>query len=282
MFQKVGIVGAGQMGSGIAQVCAGAGRKVVIVDIKKIQLDKAKESIQISANKLFEKAKITGQEKDYILSHIQYSEDYSAFKDCDLVVEAVDEREELKKTVLKKIEEVVSKSCVIASNTSSISITKLFSVLEKPQRGIGIHFMNPVPIMKLVELIPGMNTEQELVQSSLSFIKSLGKDPVVSRDFPGFIVNRILMPMINEAFFALMEGISSAEEIDLGMKLGTNQPMGPLQLADFIGLDTCLAIMTVLHQGFGDSKYRPSPLLVQYVQSGRLGRKSKWGVYRYE
>jgi 3-hydroxybutyryl-CoA dehydrogenase len=282
MFRKIGIIGAGQMGAGIAQVCAQFGRNVVLLDVKKIQLEKAREIIQTSANKLFEKSKITVEEKENISSLIHYTEDYAQLKDCNLVIEAVDEREELKKTVLKQIEDLVSDECVIASNTSSIAITKLCSVLRNPQRGIGIHFMNPVPLMKLVEIIPGMHTRKDVLNQVLDFVKTIAKDPISSKDFPGFIVNRILMPMINEAFFTLMEGISTAEEIDLGLKLGANQPMGPLQLADFIGLDTCLAIMTVLHNGLGDTKYRPSPLLVQYVQAGRFGRKSKWGVYRYE
>lgn len=282
LFRRVGIIGAGQMGAGIAQVCASFGRNTILVDIKKLQLEKAKESILSSARKLLEKAKITVSEKDNITSLIQYTEDYSQLKDCDLVIEAVDEKEELKKAVLKQIEAVVTPNCVIATNTSSISIGKLASTLQSPQRAIGIHFMNPVPIMKLVEVIPALNTNSEVLNQVLDFVRSLAKDPITSKDFPGFVVNRILMPMINEAFFTLHEGIATAEDIDTGMKLGTNQPMGPLQLADFIGLDTCLAIMTVLYDGFGDSKYRPSPLLVQYVQAGRFGRKSKWGVYRYD
>ncbi len=282
LFHRIGVVGAGQMGAGIAQVCAGFGHEVFLLDIKKAQLDKAKEGILFSSKKLLEKAKITSSEHANINSKIHYSDDYASLKACDLVIEAVDEKEELKSLVLKQIEERVTQNCVIASNTSSISITKLASTLSFPQRVIGIHFMNPVPLMKLVEVIPGMNTNKEVLDQVLTFVKAIAKEPITSRDFPGFVVNRILMPMINEAFFALMEGISTAEEIDTGMKLGTNQPMGPLQLADFIGLDTCLAIMTVLYKGFGDSKYRPSPLLVQYVQSGRYGRKTKWGVYRYE
>ena len=282
IFRKIGVVGAGQMGAGIAQVCAGIGSTVVLLDLKSEQLEKAKTQIQFSASKLLEKSKISQNEKDNICNLVRYTEDYSLLKDCDLVIEAVDEKEDLKKTVLKQIEGVVSEACVIATNTSSIAITKLASVLKNSGRAIGIHFMNPVPLMKLVEIIPGMNTHAEVLAQAREFVKVLSKEPIISKDFPGFVVNRILMPMINEAFFALGEGVSTAEEIDIGMKLGSNQPMGPLQLADFIGLDTCLAIMTVLCNGFADSKYRPSPLLVQYVQAGRLGRKSKWGVYRYE
>ncbi len=279
-FGTVGVVGAGQMGSGIAQVCATYGASVVLVDIKKQQLDVAKAGIQRSAAKLLEKEKISTQQKDAIAA-IHFTEDYSALKSCDLVVEAVDEKIELKERVLRQIESVVSKDCVIASNTSSISITKLAACLAKPERAIGLHFMNPVPLMNLVEVIPALQTHETLTERVLAFVKSLEKEAVRSKDYAGFIINRILMPMINEAFYVLMEGIASPEHIDLGMKLGTNQPMGPLQLADFIGLDTCLAIMTVLHKGLGDAKYRPCPLLIQYVDAGRLGRKTKQGVYSY-
>ena len=281
-FRKIGIIGAGQMGSGIAQVCASFGHAISLVDIKRSQLDNAKDSIRQSASKLLEKGKISSSAKDNIASLIVYTEDYASLVESDLVIEAVDEKEDLKKRVLRQVEDVVSKDCVIASNTSSISITKLSSVLKLPQRGIGVHFMNPVPLMKLVEVIPGLQTHKETNDRIMGFVKAIAREPVSSKDYPGFIVNRILMPMINEAFFALMEGLASPEEIDTGMKLGTNQPMGPLQLADFIGLDTCLAIMTVLHNGFGDSKYRPCPLLIQYVHAGRLGRKTKSGVYSYE
>lgn len=281
IFEKIGIVGAGQMGSGIAQVCAQLGSQTTLVDLKRTQLDKAKSTIDRSAKKLLEKSKINSEDFEKITSLIHYTESSKELKSCPLIIEAVDEKQNLKESVLREIETVASKDCIIGSNTSSISITKLSSSLKDPTRMLGIHFMNPVPLMKLVEVIPGMHTNTSTTEKTLTFIKELGKSPIKSKDYPGFVINRILMPMINEAFFTLGEGVSSAEEIDIGMKLGTNQPMGPLQLADFIGLDTCLAIMTVLYEGFKDTKYRPSPLLTQYVDAGLLGKKTGQGVYKY-
>lgn len=279
-FKYVGVVGAGQMGNGIAQVCATYNLDVTLCDINQEQLDKAVASIKKSLEKLASKGAIT-QSVTSIMERLHVSTKLDELSDCDLVIEAVSENESLKTGIFQKLDAITRPDTVLASNTSSIPITRLASSTKRADKVIGLHFMNPVPIMKLVEIIPGMATDKKLVERMWAFVAGIEKQVSTSQDYPGFVVNRILMPMINEAFTALMEGVASAEDIDKGMKLGTNQPMGPLTLADFIGLDTCLAIMKVLHEGLGDSKYRPSPLLVKYVEAGYLGRKSGRGVYHY-
>lgn len=281
-IKTVGVVGAGQMGSGIAQVAAQAGLNVVVTDVSEAALDKGRRSIESSLSRLVKKEKLTQAEADEALGRVSWASSLSAHAKCDFVVEAVTENEELKRRIFKELDEAVPAGRIIASNTSSISITRLAAATQRPERFIGMHFMNPVPIMQLVEVIRGIATSDETYRETKALAEKMGKTTTVSRDYPGFLANRILMPMINEAFYALMEGVGSAEDIDTTMKLGTNQPMGPLTLADFIGLDTCLAIMEVLHGGLGDAKYRPCPLLRQHVDAGWLGRKTGRGVYKYE
>lgn len=279
----VGVIGAGQMGAGIAQVAASYGARVLLIDLQTSQLARARENIATSLQKLEAKASLPpGQTASAIHQRITFVDRLDSLRDADLVIEAVVENETIKAELIKNLDKIVRKDCILASNTSSIPITRLASCSQFPGRVIGMHFMNPVPLMKLVEIIPGMGTEAQVVERIRAVCKAWDKETSLSQDYPGFVVNRILMPMLNEAFAALMEGVASAEDIDKGMKLGTNQPMGPLALADFIGLDTCLAIMEVLHQGLGDPRYRPSPLLRKYVEAGYLGRKSKRGVYRYD
>ena len=279
-FKRIGVVGAGQMGAGIAQVCAMKGFEVTLMDSAMEQLERAMTGMERSLNKLAERSKLEGTPAES-QSRVKTTSKLEDLQPSDLVVEAIIENETIKGELLSKVCEILPKDAIIASNTSSISITRLAAKTKRPDLFVGMHFMNPVPLMKLVEIIPGMATSDQTTQRIQKLAIGLGKEISTSRDYPGFVVNRILMPMINEAFTALMEGVASPEDIDKGMKLGTNQPMGPLQLADFIGLDTCLAIMKVLHQGLGDSKYRPCPLLIQYVDAGWFGRKSGRGVYQY-
>ena len=280
-IKKVAVIGSGQMGSGIAQVCATSSYKVVLFDLQKEQLEKAKNSIHRSCEKLVGKGRLEADRFEFLKNHLSFASELSAVKDCDLVIEAITENEKVKQSLFAELGALVKEECIFASNTSSISIAKLASASGRRNRFIGLHFMNPVPLMKLVEVVTTLSTDQEVFNVCCEFTKSLGKEITVSKNTPGFVVNRILMPMINEAFVTLQEGISSKEDIDKAMKLGTNQPMGPLELADFIGLDTCLAIMNVLHEGTGDSKYRPSTLLKEHVENGLMGRKSGHGVYSY-
>jgi 3-hydroxybutyryl-CoA dehydrogenase len=278
----LGVVGAGQMGAGIAQVAAQAGFDVVCTDVSDAAITRGKAGIEKSLERLVKKEKLTQADAAAALGRITFSTDLKAHARCDFVVEAVTESEELKRRIFKELDEVCRKEAVLSSNTSSISITRLAAATTRPERFIGMHFMNPVPVMQLVEIIRGIATADETYALTRALAERMGKTTTVSKDFPGFLANRILMPMINEAFYALYEGVGSAADIDTTMKLGTNQPRGPLTLADFIGLDTCLAIMNVLHEGLGDAKYRACPLLRQYVDAGWLGRKTGRGVYQYD
>ncbi len=280
-IQKVGVIGAGQMGSGIAHVAALAGFDVVLNDVSDERLQAGLATLNGTMTRQVKRGQIEEGARAAALDRIVTAKDYSGFADCDLVIEAATENEGVKRKIFSTLCASLRPDALVASNTSSISITRLASVTDRPERFIGIHFMNPVPRMQLVELIRGIQTESGTFESAKEFIEKLGKTPTVSEDFPAFIVNRILLPMINEAVYTLHEGIGSVEAIDTAMRLGANHPMGPLQLADFIGLDTCLAVMQVLHEGLADSKYRPCPLLVKYVEAGWLGRKTQRGFYDY-
>ena len=283
MIKCVGVVGSGQMGSGIAQVLAAKGYQVLLNDISAEALDKAVAGIAKSCDRFIKKEKMTEEQKSELLGKIKTTTKIEDFSEVDFAIEAATERMDLKLKIFEKLDEVVPAGKILCSNTSSISITKIAAVTKRPELVAGMHFMNPVPLMKLVEGIRGIQTSDETFKAVRALSEDLGKVFVESvKDMPGFIVNRILMPMINEAVYTLHEGIASVEAIDEAMKLGTNQPMGPLTLADFIGLDTCLAIMNVLHEGLGDSKYRACPLLVKYVEAGWLGRKTGRGFYNYE
>jgi 3-hydroxybutyryl-CoA dehydrogenase len=279
---KISIIGAGQMGSGIAQVCAMGGHDVLLYDISKDSLERGISSIQNILKRSEAKGKITAEQHKKVFENITTTTTMGELKNSDFVIEAATENIDLKLNIFKEIDKIVSKSTIIASNTSSISITKLAFSISESSRFIGMHFMNPVPVMKLVEIIRGLQTSEETLKRTIQLAEQVGKITTLSNDVPGFIANRILMPYINEAIQALYENVGTVEAIDTTMKLGTNVPMGPLTLADFIGLDTCLAIMNVLNDGFRDSKYRPSPLLVKYVEAGWLGKKSGKGFYTYE
>ncbi len=280
-IRKVGVIGAGQMGSGIAHVSAVAGFDVVLNDISEERVQSGLATINGNLSRQVQKGALEDGARKAALDRIHGSADMDALADCDLVIEAAVENEEIKRKIFQQLTRNLKPDAVVASNTSSISITRLGASTGRPEHFIGIHFMNPVPVMQLVELIRGIATDDETFRKSQDFIQKLGKTVTMSEDFPAFIVNRILLPMINEAIYTLYEGVGTVEAIDTAMKLGANHPMGPLQLADFIGLDTCLSIMQVLHDGLADSKYRPCPLLVKYVEAGWLGRKTKRGFYDY-
>ncbi|MHB2169465.1 3-hydroxybutyryl-CoA dehydrogenase [Alsobacter sp. R-9] len=280
-IRRIGIIGAGQMGNGIAQVCAQGGYDVSLNDISEDRIHAGLATINGNIAKLVQKGTIDEVARREALARISAAPSYEDLGTCDLVIEAATENEEVKRKIFTMLCPVLKPDAMVASNTSSISITRLASVTDRPERFIGIHFMNPVPRMQLVELIRGIATEDPTFEAAKAFIDSLGKTVTVAEDFPAFIVNRILLPMINEAIYTLYEGVGSVDAIDTAMRLGANHPMGPLQLADFIGLDTCLSVMQVLHEGLADSKYRPCPLLVKYVEAGWLGRKTKRGFYDY-
>lgn len=282
MIKSAAVIGAGQMGAGIAQVLAASGIKTSLYDTSKAALDKGLALIDKNLSRAVEKEKITEEEKQNTLALLAGSERIEDMSSVELVVEAIIENFDIKKQLFEKLDSICDKNTIFASNTSSISITKLAACTNRADQFIGMHFMNPVPVMKLVEIIRGLQTSDHCYQTALKVTETIGKTAVTAKaDYSGFIVNRILVPMINEAFFALMEGLASAEEIDIAMKLGTNQPMGPLELADFVGLDTLLSICKILHSELGEDKYRPCPLLVKYVEAGWYGRKSGRGVFDY-
>ena len=280
-IQSVGVIGAGQMGNGIAHVCALAGYSVQLNDLSADRIKAGMAAINGNMARQVGKKLISEDDRKAALARIKPAEKYDALSDCDLVIETATEKEEVKRKIFSDVCASLKPDAILATNTSSISITRLASSTDRPERFIGIHFMNPVPLMELVELIRGIATDDGTFESSKAFISKLGKTIAVSEDFPAFIVNRILLPMINEAIYTLYEGVGNVEAIDTAMRLGAHHPMGPLELADFIGLDTCLSVMQVLHEGLADSKYRPCPLLVKYVEAGWLGRKTQRGFYDY-
>ena len=280
-IRKVGVIGAGQMGNGIAQVCAQAGYDVGLNDISKERIQAGLATINGNLARRVKSAKMTEAERDAALSRITAVPSFEGFGDYDLVIESAVEDEQVKRKIYQQLCPHLNPACLVGTNTSSISITRLAAATDRPEKFMGIHFMNPVPVMELVELIRGIATDDDTFTTARQFVESLGKSTAVSEDFPAFIVNRILLPMINEAIYTLYEGVGGVEAIDTAMKLGARHPMGPLELADFIGLDTCLSVMQVLHDGLADSKYRPCPLLVKYVEAGWLGRKSNRGFYDY-
>ena len=280
-IERAGVIGAGQMGNGIAHVCAAAGLDVVLLDVNPAALEGAVRMITRNLDRQVSKGALTAAAKDAALGRITTSTEYEAFAACDIVIEAATEREDIKGRIYAQAIPHLPAACILASNTSSLPITRLAAATDRPARFIGMHFMNPVPVMKLVEIIRGIATDEPTFAAVQALAARLGKTATLAEDFPGFIVNRILVPMLNEAAYALFEGVGSVASIDAAMKLGANHPMGPLELADLIGLDTCLSIMRVLHEGFGDGKYRPCLLLVKYVEAGWLGRKSGRGFYDY-
>jgi len=282
MIEHIGVVGAGTMGHGIAQVAARSGYRVDMVDVDADALARGLEGIRKSLARLVERERMTAEERDEALGRLQTSGDLEALAEADLVVEAVIERLEVKQSVLRDLDRICAPAAILASNTSSISLTKLAACTDRPEKVIGMHFMNPVPVMKLVEVIRGLTTDQATFDAVAAVAQRMGKTPVEVNDSPGFVSNRVLLPMINEAVFCLYEDVGSAAAVDSVMKLGMNHPMGPLALADLIGLDVCLDILRVLEDGFGDPKYRPCPLLVKMVDAGYLGRKSGRGFYRYD
>ena len=281
-MKKIGIIGAGAMGCGIAHVASLSGFEVILVDVKDEFVNKGLSSISKNMDRQLEREKISTHEKEAALSLINISTDLNLFKECDLVIEAVTENLDIKGSIFKKLDQICRKDCILSTNTSSISITEIASYTTRPQMVIGMHFMNPVPVMKLVEVIRGHLTDQKVVDAILKLAEEMGKIAVECNDYPGFVANRILMPMINESIYCLMEGVAESKAIDDIMKLGTAHPMGPLELADLIGLDVCLAIMQVLHEQLGDDKYRPCPLLRRMVAAGTIGRKSGQGFYNYK
>ena len=280
-IQHIGVIGAGQMGAGIAQVFAASGFQVTIHDAMEHQLEKAKGGIGASLAKFVEKGKLAAEDRDATLGRLAFAADIAALAGCDLVVEAIVESLEVKTNLFTQLSAICREDAILASNTSSLPITQLAAVVKNPARFIGMHFMNPVPLMQLVEVIRGLRTSDETHAAVMELARKVGKTPVTVNDAAGFVSNRILLPMINEAFYALQEGVATAEDIDTVMKLGMNHPMGPLTLADFIGLDTCLSIMEVLHSELGDTKYRPCPLLRKYVRAGLVGKKAGEGVFSY-
>jgi 3-hydroxybutyryl-CoA dehydrogenase len=280
-IRRVGVIGAGQMGNGIAHVCALAGYDVVLNDLKPEALEKALDTINRNMERQVRRSVLSEQDRDAAVGRIKTSTSVADLKDCDIVIEAATENEQVKREILKSLAGLLRKNAIIASNTSSISITRLAAATERPEKFIGMHFMNPVPMMELIELIRGLATDEPTFQTVKTMSQRLGKTVAMAEDFPAFIVNRILLPMINEAVYTHYEGVGTVEAIDTAMKLGAHHPMGPLELADFIGLDTCLSVMQVLYDGLADSKYRPCPLLVKYVEAGWLGRKTRRGFYDY-
>ena len=280
-IRKVGIIGAGQMGNGIAHVCALAGYDVLLNDMVRDNIEAALATINGNLARQVKSGKITEEQRTQALKHINAAERYEALEDCDLVIESAVEDEGVKRKIFSELSRIVKPEALLGTNTSSISVTRLASATNRPEKFMGVHFMNPVPVMPLVELIRGIATDDPTFTTMKEFVATLGKTIAIAEDFPAFIVNRILLPMINEAIYTLYEGVGNVEGIDTAMKLGARHPMGPLELADFIGLDTCLSIMQVLYEGLADSKYRPCPLLVKYVEAGWLGRKTSRGFYDY-